>query len=110
MDRDEIKLLLRRAEELEHRSGAAVAVGDFLTPAEQITVSAAYPRCFFWGGYRGAERRVAVFLPDWMEDMCAVFANDGAVPLSPFGKAADAKEATVENLISSDCDGGEVED
>lgn len=51
----------------------AVAVTDFMTPAEIAEVysnlitrsGSGIARCFFWGGCRGAERCTAVFLPEW---------------------------------------------
>lgn len=58
----------------------AIAVTDFMTPAEIAEVysnlitrsGSGISRCFFWGGCRGAERCTAVFLPEWYlpeEDM-----------------------------------------
>lgn len=51
----------------------AIAVTDFMTPAEIAEVysnlitrsGGGIARCFFWGGCRGAERSTAVFLPEW---------------------------------------------
>lgn len=51
----------------------AIAVTDFMTPAEIAEVysnlitrsGSGIARCFFWGGCRGAERCTAVFLPEW---------------------------------------------
>ena len=51
----------------------AIAVTDFMTPAEIAEVysnlitrsGSGISRCFFWGGCRGAERCTAVFLPEW---------------------------------------------
>jgi RNA-binding protein YlmH len=45
---------------------------DFLTPAEQILVEDVLRlygdvRYVLCGGYEGAERRICLFLPDWME-------------------------------------------
>lgn len=45
----------------------------FLTPAESLSVEAliaavGHPRHVFTGGYEDAERRLCVFLPDWMEE------------------------------------------
>lgn len=104
-----MKLLSRRLDELERRAASTAALGDFLTPEEQIAAASGRPSCFFWGGYRGAQRRAPVFLPDWMEDMCAEPVGTIA-PLSPFGVAADEKEAMLDGLISAGADGGAVED
>lgn len=52
----------------------------FLTPAESIAVgslmeASGSPRHAFLGGYDDAERRICVFLPDWMEEDI-LFAED----------------------------------
>ncbi len=62
-----------RAADKLRESEYAVAVTDFLTPAEIAEVYSSFitrggsgiARCFFWGGCRGAERCTAVFLPEW---------------------------------------------
>ena len=59
------------AAELEDRCSYAPEISCFLTPAEQMCLwhKVRFPqRLFFWGGYSGAERRAAVFLPDWAAD------------------------------------------
>lgn len=56
------------AAELENRCEYAPAVSVFLTPSEQaeLTKLVKLPhRLFFWGGFSDAERRAAVFLPEW---------------------------------------------
>lgn len=68
----EEQLLCARAAELAEASEYAVATMPFLTPRERMLVHDALIRCgraeraFFWGGCRGCERTMAVFLPDWM--------------------------------------------
>lgn len=59
----------------------------FLSPHEQSLVhrliaSSGYPRAVFLGGYPDAERRICLFLPDWMEEedadcpeLCAIRAT-----------------------------------
>jgi len=62
-----------RAMDRFRESEYAVAVTDFMTPAEIAEVysnlitrsGSGTARCFFWGGCRGAERCTAVFLPEW---------------------------------------------
>ena len=62
-----------RAMDKFRESEYAVAVTDFMTPAEIAEVysnlisrsGGGIARCFFWGGCRGAERCTAVFLPEW---------------------------------------------
>ncbi len=64
---------MSRAADKLRESEYAVAVTDFLTPAEIAEVYSSFitrggsgiARCFFWGGCRGAERCTAVFLPEW---------------------------------------------
>lgn len=59
--------------DLYRESEYSVAVSDFMTPSEKITVykdltariGNGISGCFFWGGCRGAERCAAVFLPEW---------------------------------------------
>lgn len=43
------------------------AAGSFMTPAEVLENSRYYPEAVFSGGYDGAERRIAVFVPEWTE-------------------------------------------
>ena len=62
-----------RAMELWRASEYEIAVTDFMTPGEKLEVyrelnariGSGISRCYFWGGCRGAERGVAVFLPEW---------------------------------------------
>ena len=62
-----------RAMDKFRESEYAVAVTDFMSPAEIAEVysnlitrsGSGIARCFFWGGCRGAERCAAVFLPEW---------------------------------------------
>ncbi len=63
-----------RAMELWRSSEYEIALSDFLTPGEKLEVyrelnariGNGISRCYFWGGCRGAERGVAVFLPEWL--------------------------------------------
>ena len=60
--------IIIHASELEERCEFAPAVSSFLTLAEQAELwgRVRYPhRLFFWGGFSGAERRCAVFVPEW---------------------------------------------
>lgn len=78
---DDERLLVSRAEELLSRSENSAAASYFMTPREQRIVFDALKRegssdnLFFWGGYAGAERRAAVFLPSWL--VCGEKAPDG---------------------------------
>ena len=65
--------MVSRAMDRFRESEYAIAVTDFMTPAEIAEVYSNFitrsgggiARCFFWGGCRGAERCAAVFLPEW---------------------------------------------
>lgn len=61
---------VERACDLYRESEYELRVSKFLTPQEKILVRNALgggeERCFFWGGFRGAERCAAIFLPEWM--------------------------------------------
>ncbi len=67
-------LIAAKAKELLKKSEYAPSSGKFLTPAEQIEFhkavksidSHAMEKLFFWGGCKGAERRIPVFLPEYM--------------------------------------------
>lgn len=70
---DEERLLISRATEISRREANSAVALSFLTPREQRLVFESAEkdgysqRIFFWGGYRGAERRRAIFLPSWLE-------------------------------------------
>lgn len=70
---DEERLLISRATELSARGENSAVALSFLTPREQRLVYAEMERLgqqhrlFFWGGFVGAQRRRAVFLPSWLE-------------------------------------------
>lgn len=69
---DEERLLISRATELSRRDENSAVALSFLTLREQrlvydaLKMSGAVHRLFFWGGYFGAERRKALFLPEWL--------------------------------------------
>lgn len=71
MENEEI---LKRAEDLARRSDQRGAITNtgFLTPAEQYALShdpgLRGARLHFDGGHPDAERRMAFFLPDWLEE------------------------------------------
>ena len=67
--------LIKRAEDLAAQSArrGGVTHTRFLTPAEALQLEqwarhAPDARLLLSGGYEGAERRVAFFLPEWMEE------------------------------------------
>ena len=78
------ELIAARAVELASRPGASFEVSRFLTPHEQAVFFRAAAgisadklnRLFFYGGCRGAERRAAVFFPEWAD-------IGGAPPIFP---------------------------
>jgi len=68
MREDGTKDILLHAAELEERCDYAPAVSDFLTVAEQVSLThiiTSGERLFFWGAFPEAERKCAVFLPEW---------------------------------------------
>ncbi|MBR6290873.1 MAG: hypothetical protein IKR53_05460 [Clostridia bacterium] len=75
MAEDTVSLISARAAELAGRSANSFEAGRFLSPAEQAVFFRAVAglgsdhllRCFFFGGCRGAERRAAVFFPEWAD-------------------------------------------
>ena len=66
------ELFIRKMRDVASRSEYGTAVTPFLTPAEQCEAFDSLPeyrsKLFFWGAFRGAERRSAFFLPDWLAD------------------------------------------
>ena len=93
-----------RIRDLIESSEYSMKISRFLTPAEQAEAfdiarsEGADGRCFFWGGAPGAERRCAVFLPEWMllEDV-------------PTGGAFDeGREETFREIVESGADSGET--
>ncbi len=66
------KRLAARAADMARRDAYDILSSDFLTPREQRIFACAAAaegeadRLFFAGGALGAERRCAVFVPDWM--------------------------------------------
>lgn len=73
-DGEERILLARALDALtQARDRNIPAHTPFLSPHEQALVrgliaASGYPRAVFLGGYEEAERRVCLFLPDWMEE------------------------------------------
>lgn len=67
-------ILARAADQMDAaRQRNICAHTPFLSPHERVLVERliaanGYPRAAFLGGYEEAERRVCVFLPDWMEE------------------------------------------
>ena len=70
---NDISTLTARAAEMFRKSEYSPAVTDFMSPGEIckvyseliVRIGNGVSKCFFWGGCRGAERRAAVFLPEW---------------------------------------------
>lgn len=66
------EILISRAESACRDAEYAVMVTPFCTPRERIliqdrmTAQKSAARMFWYGGYGGAERAMAVFLPDWL--------------------------------------------
>ncbi len=88
---ENLRLLMARMEDLGTRAARGeMAVSSFLTPREakyaehQLAARLAAGTAVLWGGYPEAERRRAVFLPDYTEGM-----------LTPEALAADPVAALV---------------
>lgn len=71
---DDRILLARAADQMDVAGQRNIpAHTQFLSPheralVEKLIAANGYPRAAFLGGYEEAERRVCVFLPDWMEE------------------------------------------
>lgn len=72
---EEERLLLARSAELAARAEHTALSSPFLTPRQQRLLFESaqahrrQERLFFWGGYPGASRRLAIFLPEWVTAM-----------------------------------------
>ncbi|MBQ0101785.1 MAG: hypothetical protein KBT31_03210 [Firmicutes bacterium] len=66
---EDIKVLLSHISDLKERaySRGVITVSDFLTEEEQAE-TLRLGKTFFFGGYDGAERKTAVFLPDYLTE------------------------------------------
>ena len=59
---------------------------QFLSPGEQAGVedllsACGHPRHVMFGGFEGAERKICIFLPDWMEEEDALSPHDPEGPV-----------------------------
>ena len=70
MEKEE-KLLLASAEDKARRrdNKNILTHTGFLSMAEQAALEQAHPGGIFFGGFADAERRMLVFLPDWLDDV-----------------------------------------
>lgn len=70
MEKDE-KLLLAQAEDKDRqcRRNQILTHTGFLSLAEQAVLERSHPQGLLWGGYEDAERKLMVFLPDWLEEV-----------------------------------------
>lgn len=72
-DPEERVVLARVLDRMERAESRAIPCAtQFLSPAQRAAVepllaACGHPKHLFSGGYRGAERTVCVFLPDWQE-------------------------------------------
>ena len=96
-------IFANRVRDLIRMSEHSPRASDFLTPSEQkealdaAASSGAASRCFFWGGAPDAERRLALFLPEWLS------------PEGTFGGAFDPRrEETVREIILEGAGGDEL--
>lgn len=109
--------IIIHASELEDRCEYVPAISVFLTPAEQaeLTRRVRYPhRLFFWGGYAGAERKAAVFLPEWVADgapytdaaHCGSADREAYLRELIFGEDAPLSEISAEIALLKICGSG----
>ena len=95
-----------RIRDLVSGSEYTIKTSVFLSPAEQKAAfeiacrEGAGSRCLFWGGVPEAERRIAVFVPEWMTGYCEALA----------GAFDPRREEAVREIIADGADGGEVTD
>lgn len=100
------EILINKAADAARQSEYAVSVTDFCTPRERLLIHDAmvrtgYAASLFWyGGWRGAERAVAVFLPEW-------YVSDD-VPAAASGMAGafdEVREAYFARLLADSASG-----
>ena len=99
----ENKIFEGRIFDLVRSSEYEIKTSRFLTPAEQKAAfdaagnGGAAERCLFWGGAPGCERRLAVFVPEWL------------APDTKQGGAFDpAREEAVKEMIAEGTVDGEL--
>ena len=69
---EEERLLIARGAELSARADHAATASSFLSPRQQrllfesAIMEKRADQIFFWGGYTGATRRMAIYLPTWI--------------------------------------------
>ena len=72
-DPEERTVLARILDQMERAESRSIPCAtQFLSPAqraaaEPLLAACGHPKHLFFGGFRGAERTVCAFLPDWME-------------------------------------------
>ena len=65
---DEKMCLIRVCDRMERAQEREMpAASAFLSPREQALVQQLLPKIQFWGGTEGAERKIAYYLPEYME-------------------------------------------
>ena len=102
MEKDE-KLLLALAEDKARQCEirGSLAHTGFLSLAEQAVLERAHPRGFFWGGYEDAERKILLFLPEWMEAEDALQGEDCPLAVLRVGLAKGAPALTHRDYLGS---------
>ena len=98
----ETKIFEGRVFDLARSSEYEIKTSRFLTPAEQKAAldaaasCGAAERCLFWGGAPGCERRLAVFVPEWL-----------APDKSPGGAFDPEREDAIKEMIMEGTADGE---
>ena len=99
MEKEE-KLLLASAEDKARRrdNKNILTHTGFLSMAEQAALEQAHLGGIFFGGFEDAERRMLVFLPDWLDD---VPAEDGPVRVLRVSLPKGAPKLTHRDYLGS---------
>lgn len=70
MEKDEKLLLAAAKDKARQRDNKNILTHTgFLSMAEQAALERSHPDGVFYGGFEDAERRMLVFLPDWLEEV-----------------------------------------
>ncbi len=89
---EEERLLIARGAELSARADHTAVASSFLSPRQQrllfesAIMEKRADQIFFWGGYAGATRRMAIYLPTWILS----FASDREPAAQLFTKEREA--------------------
>ena len=99
MEKDEKLLLASADDKARQRDNKNILTHTgFLSMAQQAVLEQAHPDGVFSGGYEDAERRMLLFLPDWLE---AVPAEDGPIRVLRVSLPKGAPKLTHRDYLGS---------